>query len=457
MVIWLWAPQKNTVAIMSSDTPESKPAPPASHTLQGHELVTYIADIAADDVDDRSRLREERHNRNMQLFCAVILAIVVAAVPFIANRIETNIQMNVDKQILVAKENAAKQLIQAKADLLKQIAADEHELRAEVIPSEIASMGTKVNVDLKEDLEDHVKEEFHELSSSIEHYWQHQDLMTHLDIVEAHLEQVRLGGKPGDTQAADASWGQVQLLIIPLVSSKDISTRASVFRQTRRVLDLLIQLNDNKRLNEVEPLVRKAVEKDVAISTALAKHYGKILIASPFSPEESPAEMEALKFYTQSLRERGYPEIFLYWNLVLQYKLSGYQKSNHSDELVESIAHLTENDKLFFCRNVMIDLEPILNPPGFALAEQRIARILSTALKDYPTLLTIVETDAPRLETDFPEFNNPTALEALAKLRTKLGEIKEGKSVAPPAEPSTDSSASNQTSAKSLGANASGP
>src|SRR5690606_29444680 len=131
------------------------------------------------------------------------------------------------------------------------------------------------------------------------------------------------------------------------------------------LVDLLVRGDRVKDLNRIEEVARDICLKNRKLTLNLTDHYGQLICGSPYPVEQLQTEFERLTRYARAARELQYPEKALLWELFVEFKRNGYERSTVTDEIVWMVYSLSETDQRAFAYHMFLNSHPLhwMNTP----------------------------------------------------------------------------------------------
>lgn len=330
--------------------------PSTRHVLEGRELVDYLIEKAAGATGAEILQREERRNRRMAVLFSVLTFFGIGA---IVGAIEMFVRLKIDASQDQVVEKVTAEL------------TDRFERRAEAFRQVVEG-----------EIEVQVEQRVGAVRNELQHYKTYQEFIAHAEVISSEAAENRV---------ADQSLAHALDAITELADAPTIIRQPRFLEAAKSVIDVLVRTDRDREIDQVDSLLGQVLPLQKSASLDLADHYGELIVSSPYSVERLERESEALARYARAAREHKYPEKALMWELFVAYKSNGFKADRTTQNMVDMVRDLNENDLNEFCYQIVLNSHPLhwMTTPDHEGRE--LARIVNGLLRDHTTLRQIVE------------------------------------------------------------------
>lgn len=266
--------------------------------LKGESAIDYIAIKTEQMVTAKMAHREAKYHRNLSIIFSLAGLVGLGA-------IATVVQLTMDQAINTQVRN---ELAKVELELQKQFAQ----------------------------AEDRIAQDAEQIRNTLIL----QDLALTIQAAELKDEIGR--------SELDEILGKIELI----AGNEDMASQEQFATIIGKITVALADQGELESLGNMHRMLGPRMLENKQAAVKLGNYFGFIIVSEIVPPNEQPDEFKRVTAYLDQTRRFGYPEDYLFWNLLIELKNNDLQPTDRSDNLMDSAASLSQNDLKYFVRKI---------------------------------------------------------------------------------------------------------
>lgn len=182
---------------------------------------------------------------------------------------------------------------------------------------------------------------------------------------------------------------------IELIADKEEMTSQDQFATILgKIAVALVDQSELSSLIKLHEMLGPRLYENRSAALDVGSYFAYILVSEIVPPSEQPSETERTLPYLDQARRIGYPENYLFWNLLIELKNNGLETDDRTDSLMEGVSSLSAEDLKYFFRKVDVYAEVV----GDSRREREVAGITNALRQRYAGQLSDLRASLPSEE-----------------------------------------------------------
>jgi hypothetical protein len=196
----------------------------------------------------------------------------------------------------------------------------------------------------------------------------------------------------------------------------DLVSRAQFKTAVRNIVKHFWGANQGDQLDEIHSMASKTTLADTSCVVDMVMHYGRTVVGSPYTIESLKEQKAILDKYLTAAGSLKYPELALFWRILLEFKAQQCQRTKLVDQLVLRSRDLDPKDEANFYKLITqtSDAKSMANQPTQEILEM--ARVVNEFRRLYSKELDEKKLQQPsskqgddERDNSIPELTKPDA------------------------------------------------
>ena len=147
---------------------------------------------------------------------------------------------------------------------------------------------------------------------------------------------------------SDATRDDVMNHFRAVATKAELTSRASFKTAIAKIVDHFSSADQRPQLDEIHELASKVTLSMNRCVLDMAMHYGRVVVGSAYSLGSLKQQKEVLDKYLSACEAQKWPEVSLFWRILLEFDANQCQRSVVTDNLVRASRDLRRTDARSF-------------------------------------------------------------------------------------------------------------